>query len=248
MGAVAAVAATIVIAAGLGVRGERAREASRIAAGAVDSSRFSTRPGQRATVTLTDGSTVTLGAESRLSVAPRFGEGRRVVVLEGDAFFDGARDTSAPFVVVANGAETRVLGTAFAVRGGRGAPEVSVAVVRGRVGIGSGDQSRVLGVGDVGRTAADGTTRVRHDPLEVAALTSWKDGWLTLVDAPVDEAAAAIGRWYDLDVQVPDARLRARRISASFHDEPAAAVLRSVGEVLDARVERTGNIVTIHSR
>ena len=243
-----AAAAALVVATVRSVERVGAPRAAAVASADVDSSRFSTRPGQRATVTLTDGSTVVLGAQSRLSIAPGFGGARRVVVLDGEAYFDVARDSTKAFVVVAGGTETRVLGTAFAVLGRAGDSVVSVAVVRGRVGIGAGAAARQLRAGDVGRTMRDGRTSMRHDPLQVAALTGWKDGWLTLVDARVDDAAAVLSRWYDLDVQLGDARLRGRRISASFRNESADAVLRSIGEVLDVRIERAGRTVTLHSR
>ena len=60
---------------------------------------------------------------------------------------------------------------------------------------------------------------------------------------PLREVAPALARWYDLDVQVTDSALAARKFTASFHYEPISQVLEVVARSLDARVERHGRSV-----
>ena len=81
-------------------------------------------------VPLADGSTVTLGARS--SVEVRYdGDARKVVLEEGQAFFEVAHDETRPFTVLAGNAEIRVTGTKFDVR--RSGDDVQIAVLEGRV-------------------------------------------------------------------------------------------------------------------
>ncbi|HEX5776928.1 MAG TPA: FecR domain-containing protein, partial [Caulobacteraceae bacterium] len=81
---------------------------------------FQTAVGQRATVTLPDGSSVTLNTDT--VVRTRADQDRRLVYLDkGQAFFRVARDRRHPFVVAAGGRTVTALGTAFDVRIDRGA-------------------------------------------------------------------------------------------------------------------------------
>src|SRR5579859_277103 len=76
---------------------------------------FQTRVGEQRLVTLIDGSRVRLNTDSKLVVHFR-GRERRVELVRGEAFFEAAHDASRPFVVEADGARVRALGTKFDVR------------------------------------------------------------------------------------------------------------------------------------
>ncbi|HYG28420.1 MAG TPA: FecR domain-containing protein, partial [Caulobacteraceae bacterium] len=71
--------------------------------------------GERRVVALEDGSRVELNTDSRIEVAYAEDQ-RRIVLLKGEALFEVAKDPSRPFVVMANGAEVRAIGTAFNIR------------------------------------------------------------------------------------------------------------------------------------
>ncbi|SDG64146.1 FecR family protein [Dyadobacter soli] len=93
---------------------------------------------QPLTVSLEDGSSITLDPGSKISYPPHFGDGhrgRREVFLSGKAFFDIAKDPSKPFFVYANELVTKVLGTSFTVRSFADEQEVSVAVRTGKVAV-----------------------------------------------------------------------------------------------------------------
>ena len=64
---------------------------------------------------LADGTTVHLNAGSKLTYPVRFAGKRRIVALEGEAYFEVVQDESHPFVVQTHLGEVMVLGTAFNV-------------------------------------------------------------------------------------------------------------------------------------
>jgi transmembrane sensor len=96
----------------------------------------------------------------------------------------------------------------------------------------------------MGTTGADGVVQVRS---AVAAdrYLAWSDGRLTFEDTPLPEAAAEIGRWYDLDIQLGDARLASKMLTATF-DDPPAAVLVALEGALGVRATRAGRVVTLY--
>lgn len=72
--------------------------------------------GQRACVTLPDGTRVWLNSHSRLEYSNSYGEKDRKVKLQGEAFFDVAKDSAREFVVDAGHLSVKVLGTTFNIK------------------------------------------------------------------------------------------------------------------------------------
>ena len=87
------------------------------------------------TVSLEDGSRITLDPGSKVGYPKHFRNGQREVFLSGKAFFDIAKDPAKPFFVYANELVTKVLGTSFTVRSFTHEQEVSVAVKTGKVAV-----------------------------------------------------------------------------------------------------------------
>ena len=86
-------------------------------------------------IELADGSVVTLEPESKLKFPLAFEGNNRPVVLEGEAFFEIAKDTVHPFYVYANAAVIRVLGTSFYVKARDTDKDVEVVVKTGKVAV-----------------------------------------------------------------------------------------------------------------
>jgi transmembrane sensor len=84
---------------------------------------------------LDDGSTVTLAPASRIHYAKNILTTKREVHLNGEAFFEVAKDPAHPFLVYANGLVTKVLGTSFTVKAYERSREVIVEVKTGRVSV-----------------------------------------------------------------------------------------------------------------
>lgn len=86
---------------------------------------------QNREVVLVDGTKVVLSPGSNIRYGDDFNRDERAVTLEGEAFFDVAKNPEKPFLVISNGLVTRVLGTSFTVSSND--QEVSVSVKTGRV-------------------------------------------------------------------------------------------------------------------
>lgn len=96
------------------------------------SSTYVTAVGEQRSISLADGSKVTLNARSRLRV--RFNAATRSVeLLEGQAFFHVAKNPARPFIVLSDDTAVRAVGTQFDVnRNRRG---TTVTVLEGRVAV-----------------------------------------------------------------------------------------------------------------
>lgn len=205
--------------------------------------------GERDSVRLADGTLAVLGPQSRLEVTAGYGAARRDVRLVGEGFFEVTHDDARPFTVLAGDAAVRDIGTAFTVRATRGA--VRVAVTEGAVLLRPASRADAEGVvlheGDVGRLDAGAEAQAERGVAGVDEL-AWRSGRLVFRDAPLDEVAAALSRWYGVELEVADSTLRARRLTASFEGEPVERVLQVIGLALGAEAERSGKVVRLRAR
>ncbi|MCS3310579.1 FecR family protein [Bacteroides sp. BFG-637] len=75
-----------------------------------------TGKGQRANITLPDGTVVWLNSYTQLHYNANYGATQRVVSLTGEAYFEVAKDKEKPFIVETAGMNVEALGTTFNVK------------------------------------------------------------------------------------------------------------------------------------
>lgn len=103
---------------------------------ATDSSRLYsviTEKGQKTTVVLPDGTTVWLNSDSRLSYDISYGRSSRNVTLEGEGYFDVAKDSERPFTVHVDAYNVTALGTSFNISAYKEESRTVTTLVEGRV-------------------------------------------------------------------------------------------------------------------
>ena len=237
---------------------------------------FTTKRGQRATVRLSDGTQVRLNVESRLTLSAGFDVGEREVRLEGEAYFDVARDVGRPFLVRTKGATVRVLGTAFDVRAYAGDEGVQVAVAEGEVSLRPAPEPPGAGAPEgqpaTARSSAAPSSSARQDTvllrarqlgvvsgLHVQAVRqgvnlsrqlAWTKGQLVFEDAPFGEVVRMLGRWYGLRVEAAPhlAPEAVDRLNATFEDESLREALEAVAAALELQYKRSGRTVVFYRK
>ncbi|UCJ18897.1 FecR family protein [Pseudomonas sp. MM211] len=185
-------------------------------------------PGQVRSVTLSDGSTVVLDADSAIAV--EYGAGERHIELRRGAAYFSVVPGDIPFTVAAAGGEARVLGTRFEVR--RLDDGARVSVMQGRVAVrgGPADTARVLTAGQQ-LSFADGVSGTLQG-VDVEALTSWRDGRFSFYRAPLGEVVAELRRYYPGRIVLLNDELREKRVSGSFASQNPQAILDALQAVV----------------
>ena len=186
--------------------------------------------GQKSTFALSDGTIVTLNSESRLTFPSRF-VGSRTVELEGEAFFDVAKNVHLPFIVKSKSIETAALGTSFNVKAFEEDEVVAVSLVTGKVLVreeaeNSGHEEVYLSPGEkILYNPLDGT----HFKTELTnADYAWKEGTLTFQQAGLPDFVKAIERWYGVTVSLQGHPANKWSVSGSFTNETLRVVLESI--------------------
>jgi len=188
---------------------------------------FRTAVGQRATVSLPDGSQITLNTDT--VVRTKTNEERRLVYLDkGQAFFKVAHDRRHPFVVTAAGRTVTALGTAFDVRIDNG--ELKVVLVEGKVRVqaasapsGKPVAPATKGLAPMATDMSPGSQLVavndaewRLTPTNVDRETSWLKGQLVFDDEPLGGVVDEMNRYSTRKIAIADPKLVDRRISGNF--------------------------------
>jgi transmembrane sensor len=212
---------------------------------------ISTAAGQRADIRLSDGTRVSLGVDSRLRVAPDFGERSRDLYLDGTAYFDVVHDSTRPFRVHTATAVAQDVGTRFVVSAYRESGSTEVVVAAGSVTLRAPHDSSTravqLGAGNLARIGG------RNAPVVVRAVDpsqylAWMDGRLVFHDTPLSDVVAELHRWYDEDVRIGDSTLAELPLTASFDAASLRETLKVITTVLPLRAVRRDGVVTLYRR
>jgi transmembrane sensor len=210
---------------------------------------ISTGIGQRDSLTLSDGTRVTLGPSTTLRQYEEYGKTTREVDLAGEAYFDVRHDPSREFVVHTTSATIRDIGTTFDVQTAGGPVDVRVAVTSGSVllkGSAGTPDSVVLRAGDRGILDGAGRTIAQRKSVTADDL-AWLRGRLIFRNTPLTEAAEQIRRWYGVELRFADPALRNQHLTATFDGEPKAQVLKTIALALGAGIELRGDTAILHS-
>lgn len=211
---------------------------------------YETGIGEQRTVVLSDGSTITLNTDSRLSVAFER-DTRKIDLLGGEGYFEVASDSSRPFEVHAGGGVIRAVGTAFDVniRG----DQVTVAVLEGTVAVvptasGTVEESPgspILSVGESLSYWQDGML----SPIERGAaerLTSWRQGEIDLNGATLTEAVAEHNRYTTRDIFVGSDEIADLRVSGVVKIRDTESLLFLLEQTLAVQaIRRPDGIVIV---
>ena len=150
---------------------------------------------------LEDGTRVWLNADSRLKYPVVFPGSERRVMLEGEAYFEVARDTNRPFLVDTGVQSLRVLGTAFNVCAYPDEPDIYTTLVHGSVALSTGGQGHecvlVPGEQAVCHVHNGSFTVGKVDVSQVAA---WKKGLFVFENQNLEQIMLKLARWYNVTV------------------------------------------------
>ena len=156
-------------------------------------------------IKLDDGTKVWVNAETKLKYPVAFVGDRREVVLEGEAFFDVAKNEK-PFIVKTSFGDVRVLGTAFGISAYASESESYTTLVRGKVSVErEGGEPVVILPGEQVVTSKDG--KMIKQQVDVEEFVGWKDGIYVFKEKSLGEIMKTLERWYNISVDFQDKSL-----------------------------------------
>lgn len=208
-----------------------------------------TAKGSKGRFTLPDGSVVWLNSETKLTYPNQFADDRRLVSLEGEAYFEVAKDAKKPFVVQAGEIDVEVLGTCFDLDSYSSGEFVKTALLSGSVKI-SGKALK-----DPVYLKPDELFRYRKsdqiasvEEAKVGLYTDWiKDRLVFDNDCLADILISMEGR-YNMDIECPRQFAASTRLSFTIRQESIEEVMEAMSLIAPIRYEIKKNKVYITPR
>lgn len=199
--------------------------------------------GERKTVTLFDGSVVTVNTDSIVEIETHL-RSRQIKLIQGEALFNVAHAWR-PFTVHANRTTVLDIGTVFSVRNLTDGARVTV--LEGAVEVSSRIGKQVLTEGQSLASLPDHLQLL--DKLDGTAATAWQRGKFVFNGTPLEEVIADMQRYRQGAIQITDHRVARLRLSGEYDIQGIEVLLDALPEILPVEVRReTDGEVKIRSR
>lgn len=196
-----------------------------------------TREGERTEVLLGDRSKVTLNENSVFVYPKKFKGQARNVKLVGEAYFIVNHDETKPFIVEADEAYVKVLGTEFNIKNQHNAKEISVLVTKGSVQFGINKSETgpiVLKKGDAGKyNKVKQILNYENNP--DFNNIAWKTKQLEFENETLEKVARELEEVYFIEFEIEEG-LKSRKISATYDDQPVEMIIQILEATLNVKI------------
>ena len=206
-----------------------------------------TSPGEKSVLTLSDGSKVTLNADSKLKYPDHFDNTSREVYLVGEAYFDIHHNINRNFIVHTGNLTTTDLGTRFDVSAYPDNKTISVSLLEGKVRVSkseNGKFDKIAVLNPMENLLYDKANNVSSfgvfDSLEVVG---WKDSIYKFVNEPLIKVLPQLERAFGVKFRLTDQSVLAQKITIKFERNSLQTVIDVIKTLtgLDYKILKENN-------
>lgn len=204
--------------------------------------------GQRVRLTLQDGTEVWLNSQTKLTYPALFSDNERRVTVEGEAFFDVAKNPQKPFIVSTQGLEMKVLGTKFNVCSYPGEEMIQTSLLEGKLKVYFPD-SESNGI----ILKPEELVTVTGNQMKIASLPHpdyflWRDGVYSFRNEPLIDILKKLELYYDIKIIVKDQSIYKWEYTGKFRQRDGIDnILRMIQKIHQFKIEKDeeNNIITL---
>ena len=194
-------------------------------------------------ITLEDGTTVSLNYMAGLYYPKHFNHNKRKIKLEGNAFFDVARDESKPFVVETPLSMVQVLGTSFNVDAESHKTIVTVASGKVKVANKIDQNSGVVLLPDE-QAIQDGDSWHKKQVVS-RNFIGWKTGNYIFENTSLSEVMNLLEKRFHFSTHFSDNKLKSRELTAEFNKQSLKDIIEIIQLSCQVRINLESNKLTI---
>ena len=202
--------------------------------------------GQKASVTLPDGTKITLNSESTLKYSTNYNQSDRAVELVGEAYFEVAKNKKIPFVVKAGKLEIEAKGTAFNIKAYPTDNSISTTLTEGKIEVKT--PVDVLNMIPNERMEYNNTDQTFRKLTLTDAVGSigWLNDELSFENATLAEVVATFSRIYNIDIQFASESIKEQRFTGKINNNSLLSVLRIISLTSPIRFEQKDSVVILY--
>lgn len=192
--------------------------------------------------TLPDGSTVTLNKNARISYPRSFSGNTREVTLDGEAFFNVTKDKSKPFIIHANEADVRVVGTSFNVKSNTNLTEVIVET--GIVQVSKKSRKVTLNPKEKAtvKKNVDNPTKENNDD---ELYNYYRTKEFVCNSTPLHRLVDVLNEAYDAHIIIANDNIKDLPLTTTFHNQSLDDILQVISETFNVKIEREGDRIIL---
>ncbi|WP_235298384.1 FecR family protein [Portibacter marinus] len=208
--------------------------------GTIDGYNHITADGLIESFTLPDGSDIYINRNSAVDYATNFADNRSII-LDGEAYFDVARDEESPFTIVTDEAEVTVLGTSFNIEEHDG--KVDIYVTSGKVKVVSGENEVILSKNEM---VSCSNGRIEQIAVPSGNYLSWKSNKLIFEETPLHKVVQDLSRHYHTRLVFSGgSKAMNQQVTDIFEGEDFESVLETLVLITGIKYNREGNTYII---
>lgn len=207
--------------------------------------------GRGNTLILSDGSKVTLNAASTFQYPTDFTANNRTVYLDGEAYFEVAKNEERPFIVKLKKQDITVLGTSFNVEAFGDENYSIVTLLSGNVSLESYNEegepmSKMFLKPNQRAVSHNLSGSVSLENIHDSLAESWTQGKYKFKDKPLSSIAGRLEKYYDVKIHIETERLKQLKYTGTFSlDQDIQDVLNVMDQEKRYKVKREGKEIFI---
>ena len=204
--------------------------------------------GRRTQCLFQDGTVAHLNSESKIHYPVKFGLFERRIQLEGEAYFEVARNTSHPFVVDMNRMEIEVLGTTFDARYERASGIAETTLNSGSICVRTSRSQQSVRLRPDERLVFNETSgSMIIEQVNASNYNSWIQPTLTFFDMTLEDIITNLERWFNVPIGTDASVDRTIRLSFHVRHESLEETLQVISLITGLQYTLDGESATFHT-
>lgn len=191
--------------------------------------KVTTPPGVKSTLTMSDGTKVFINSGSSIRFLNTFEANKREVFLEGEAYFEVAKDSLRPFSVITGSITTRALGTSFNISA-YPSELVNVALVEGQVEVDphlEDTNSVFLQKGELASFNHQSGT-IKKQQFDSELVLAWTNKKIIFQGVHLPEALRILENWFGVKFLIDSKPSQEIILHGVFQDETLENILENL--------------------
>ncbi|WP_165042788.1 FecR family protein [Dysgonomonas sp. ZJ709] len=164
---------------------------------------------------LPDGTHISLNKNSVLTYTNSYGDKKRDITLEGEAFFEVIKDAESPFVVNLEGTNITVLGTTFTAKNRPEENLISAVLFEGSIRFESPNQNVILTPSQQLIYNKENKS-INVNPIDIESVGAWKQNLIRYKSRSFSEVAKMLEEYYNVKILINDQGLQAEQLTGAF--------------------------------
>ncbi|ACU04008.1 FecR family protein [Pedobacter heparinus] len=216
----------------------------------VEMTSLSTPRGGTYQITLPDGSRAWLNADTKISFPSQFiGKERKILIINGEVYFEVAKNKEKPFIVVADQQEVEVLGTHFNINAYKDEGSTKTTLLEGSVKVSllSGkrsDEGTVI-LKPNQQSLVTGSQGIAVKEVDAAEAISWKNGKFSFEREEMSSIMRKVARWYNVDVVFQEPLQEVKLTGSISRFEKVSKLLEMLENTKEVRFKIEGHKVYV---